>query len=231
VDDIGRVWKTGDAGRHWRQVTAVGTELGSDLEFSDSKNGWLSLQEFGDDASGYVLRTTDGGRSWRPQLIGQQQIVFGGLAAPGPKSGFALASPNRLFGTAVGGDRGRATKVSLSIKRRKPGKPGTLKIDGRLRPAKGGEQVVVSMRAIGAARWDYETVQAATNGRFTVVADVQRSTQFVAQWAGDDTRAGDGSETLTVRIKRPKCKAGVPAAKQPNCIKPKKGASAARFIR
>jgi hypothetical protein len=87
------------------------------------------------------------------------------------------------------------------------------------------------MRALGDARWEYETVQVATNGRFTVVADVQKTTQFVAQWAGDDTRAGDGSEALTVKIKRKNCKPGVPAGKQPNCIRPKKGATAARFIR
>jgi photosystem II stability/assembly factor-like uncharacterized protein len=230
-DDIGRIWKTRDGGRHWRQLPGVGSEVGSDLEFSDSKHGWLSVQEFGDDASGYLLRTSDGGASWRPQLIGAQPILYGGLAAPGPRNGFALAAPNRLFGTSVGGDRGSATKVTLSIKRKRPGKPGTLKLDGRLRPAKGGEQVVVSMRALGDARWEYETVQVATNGRFTVVADVQKTTQFVAQWAGDDTRAGDGSETLTVKIKRKPCKPGVPASKQPNCIKQKTGATAARFIR
>ena len=85
------------------------------------------------------------------------------------------------------------------------------------------------MRPLGDSAWEYETVQVATNGHFTVVADVQRTTDFVAQWAGDDTRMGDGSTVLTVRIKRPKCKPGLPPSKQPkNCVKP--GAKAA-FLR
>ncbi|MFL5896299.1 MAG: YCF48-related protein [Thermoleophilaceae bacterium] len=233
LDDLGRVWRTHDGGRHWRQVPAVGTEVGTDLAFSDTKNGWLSVGEFGDDDSGYVLRTSDGGRTWRPQLIGREKLVFNGLAAPGAASGFALAGPNLLFGTTSKGDRGAPTTVTMNIRGHRAGKAGTLKVNGRLAPAKGGEQVVVSMRDIGKSSWLYETVQVASNGTFTVVADVQRSTQFVAQWAGDDTRAGDGSPVLTVKIKRKKCKPNVPAAKQPNCIKPKAPAKAAasRFVR
>jgi photosystem II stability/assembly factor-like uncharacterized protein len=232
LDDIGRVWVTRNAGRRWSQVPAIGTEGGTELAFSDPRNGWLSVNEFGDDSSGYVLRTSDGGQSWRPQLIGRQPAIYGGLAAPGAASGFGLAAPNLLFGTTTGGDRGASTSLTLRIKRKKPGKPGTLKIDGRLSPGKGGEQVVVSMRQVGTPSWLFEALQVASNGTFTVVADVRRTTEFVAQWAGDDTRMGDGSPVLTVKIKRPKCPLALPKSKWPaNCLKPGTKAAASRFLR
>jgi hypothetical protein len=211
LDDLGRVWKTRDGGAHWRQLVGVGTEQGYDIEFSDPRNGWIALDEFGEDDFGYVLRTSDGGETWRPQLIGKEKILHGGLVAPGPATGFALAAPNLLFGTTTGGDRGDPTEVRLSITRVHPGKPGVLKIDGTLNPAEGGERIVVSKRAAGDASWEFETLQVATNGTFTVVADVQKTTQFVAQWSGDDTRLGDGSAVLTVPIKKPKKKKGAEA--------------------
>jgi photosystem II stability/assembly factor-like uncharacterized protein len=212
LDDLGRVWRTTNSGRSWRPVAAVGTEQGYDLEFSDASRGWMALSEFGDSEHGWVLRTTDGGRSWRPQLIGAAGIVGGGLAAPGPAGGFALASPNLLFGTTTGGDRGADSAVSLSVRSKRPRKPGTVRLDGRLTSAKGGEDVVVSMRPVGDAAWQFETVQVASNGRFTVVADLTKTTDFVAQWAGDDTRVGDGSRVLRVRVVKPKKKKGAAKA-------------------
>ena len=38
--------------------------------------------------------------------------------------------------------------------------------------------------------------------RFTVFADVHKTTLFVAQWAGDDERIGAGSHVLAVPIRK-----------------------------
>ena len=72
---------------------------------------------------------------------------------------------------------------------------------GKLSPAEGGEQVVVSMRGAKLSKWRQQTVTVAANGSFTTSWKVSATSYFVAQWSGDDTRAGDGSKLLTVKVR------------------------------
>ena len=65
----GQVFKTRTGGRRWRDLSGVGSDDATGMSFSSASRGYLTLSRFGDDASGYVLRTTDGGRTWRPQLV------------------------------------------------------------------------------------------------------------------------------------------------------------------
>ena len=198
LDANGRVWRTTNQGRTWTERLSLGTSRGYDMAFSDAKSGWVTIRSFGAlNEHGLVLRTTDGGATWRPQLIGPQPILPDGLAAAGD-SGFALAG-GEVFATRQGGDAGAPSTLRLRTRLRKLEKPAAISVTGTLAPAEGGEQIVVARREIGANRWAFQTVTAAANGSFTTRWRVRRTSWFVAQWIGDDDRAGDGSEPLRVQ--------------------------------
>lgn len=194
-----RVWKTIDRGRNWHERAAIGTEVGTDLAFSDARNGYVAVPEFGDDSHGYVLHTSDGGLTWSPQLVDRGRIMPGALDAQGPLAAFAISDLNHLLATETGGDVGQRSTIELSIRRRRPGKPGLLAVRGVLTPARGGETVVVAKREEG-GHWRVREVTVSSSGRFTAFPYVTRTTLVVAQWSGDDTRAGAGSRVLTVKV-------------------------------
>jgi len=195
----GRVWKTVNRGLVWSELPAIGTQLGTDLEFSDADNGYVALRQFGDNHYGYVMRTSDGGLTWRPQLVDQARIGAGALAAPGAQVAFAISGSDHLLATDDGGDAGERSELTLSIKRRRPGQPGVIALSGTLTPAHGGETVVVSKREAD-EHWQLHEVTVSGSGHFTQFARVTTTTQFVAQWSGDDTRAGAGSPLLIVPV-------------------------------
>lgn len=199
----GRMFVTRNRGRSWREIVSTGTEGGYDMDFSDLAHGYLAVEEFGDDASGYVLQTDDGGATWEPQLVDSEAVRVRGLASASATTGFALTEGNHLFGTASSGSTGEASQLTLSTRTPRIRRPGVVRIDGRLRPAEGGEPVVVSLRERGETGWIFVTVTAATNGTFTVFAPVERPARVVAQWAGDDDRRGDGSAVLRIGVDRP----------------------------
>jgi photosystem II stability/assembly factor-like uncharacterized protein len=195
----GRLWKTITGGRAWHELSAIGTQLGTDLAFSDPSNGYVAVSQFGDDAYGYVMRTSDGGATWRPQLVDRSRIRAGALAAPATDVAFAASGAAHLLATETGGDIGEQSHLALSIRRRRPGRPGVIALSGTLTPARGGETVVVSRREVD-KHWQLREVTVSSSGHFTVFSGVTKTTQFVAQWSGDDTRAGAGSALVTVRI-------------------------------
>jgi hypothetical protein len=95
---------------------------------------------------------------------------------------------------------GERSTLALQVKRKRPGLPGVVAIAGTLAPAEGGETVVVSERIGRSSRWLFRDVTVSASGRFTVFAEVTRTSQFVAQWAGDDDRIGAGTPALTIGI-------------------------------
>src|SRR3954451_5736661 len=200
LDQNGRLWRTLDAGKTWGERPATGTEVGYDVSFSDERHGFLSVTEFGDDDHGFVLHTADAGKTWEPQLIAQERAADGGISAPGAQVGYALTRANHLLATHAGGSAGAKSSLKISTPTPHLKKAGTVRIDGLLKGARGGEQVVVSFRQKGSANWLFETVQAASNGTFTVVARVKKTAVFVGQWAGDEDRRGVGTPTLKVTV-------------------------------
>jgi hypothetical protein len=104
-----------------------------------------------------------------------------------------------LLATETGGDIGARSRLTLSIRRRRPGQPGVIALSGTLTPARGGETVVVSKREVD-KHWLLREVTVSSSGHFTVFSDVTTTTQFVAQWSGDDRLAGAGSPLVTVRV-------------------------------
>jgi photosystem II stability/assembly factor-like uncharacterized protein len=206
-----RLFKTTNGGRTWTQQVAAATSDPIGISMADASNGIIPLLRFGPPVAGpapeaYVLRTSDGGKTWRPQLLAR-----GGLAraiATAPLQGYALIDKNHLFFTTSGGDAGSPTTLSLRTAKKKFTKK-TLKkaknrvtVSGTLPGAVGGEQIVVSRRDVSGSRWIHQTVTAGANGgSFTTSWKIGRSSVVVAQWAGDSGRRGAGSVPLTISVK------------------------------
>ena len=219
LDTQGRLWRTTNAGRSWTQVSSAGTERGVQLAFASPTEGLMSVSSFGGDSTNaYVLRTTDGGATWHPQVITSGSIPFGGLAASSGLDAAALvygtsvrgeAIHRLLFTTQTGGDvAGIAGPLLLSTtthaftKRRLKKARGTARVSGILRGAVGGETVVVARRDLSGGPWQEQRVVVGANGgSFATTWHIKRSSLFVAEWAGDSGRPGQGSKALTVTVK------------------------------
>ena len=198
----GTVFKTRNRGDSWGDLSGVGNDDATGISFSTPSRGFLTLKRFGSDPYGYLLRTTDGGRTWRPQLVGTDEPSPEGLVATGPSAAFLLADSRALLVTTSGGDRGDASKVTLRTKRRTVRRRAVIRITGRVSGARGGAQVVVSRRERGERGWVFQTATVASNGTFSTTWKLSKTAAFVAQWAGDEDSTGDGSVPLVVRAKR-----------------------------
>ncbi len=219
LEGNGRLWTTGNGGRSWRDLPGVGSAEGGSLSFGSAAEGFLTLSRFpGDPAHAYVLRTSDGGRTWRPQLISTGYVPSGGLVAATGRAAFALVGvfgsdgsgvQRRLFATATGGDAGRPSTLALATRRTRLSRRTLrragyrVRVTGTLAGAEGGERVVVSRRAAGGSRWTHQVVTAGANGgSFTTTWRMRSSSVFVARWAGDSGRTGAGTRPLAVRVTR-----------------------------
>jgi photosystem II stability/assembly factor-like uncharacterized protein len=215
LDTAGRVWRTRNGGRSWTQSVSAGTAGILGMTFGSATSGYLSVAGFGEDrTSGYVLHTTDAGRSWRPQAISTGVIGASGIVASDASHAYALVQPNtrpglarRFFFTATGGDAGAASPLKIkatpvrftrrSLKRTR----GKVTITGTLGGAIGGEQITVSARGLNGAEWSSKTVTAGANGgSFSATFTVSGAAVFVAQWAGDSGRIGEGTPALVVKL-------------------------------
>jgi photosystem II stability/assembly factor-like uncharacterized protein len=203
VDFNGRVFQTRNRGRTWRELLGTGNDTVSLVSFSSLTEGYALVGEFGaDEESGYLLRTIDAGRTWRPQLVAASTLSD--VATPGGGTDFALAPPFRLFASTNVSPQDRQAELSLTPKRgkRKKGAPrrrtATVQLNGRLTPPEGQEQVVVMSRPVRGTNWSDQTLTVASNGTFTVTKKITGPTVFVAQWPGDDDRRGAASKPVTI---------------------------------
>ena len=200
LEQDGRLWRTRNRGRTWRELPGIGTDDAIGMAFSSRARGYLVLSRFGDDARGYLLRTTDGGRTWRPQLITRAPLDADGLAARGDTD-FALGTDGSLFFTTAGGDAGASSAVTLSTRRKRFNAPGRIRLTGNVKGAAAGSRVLIARRLRGEAVWDQRLVTVAPDGTFRTSWRIGRTTRYVAQWIGDDDQAGDGSRPLTVHVR------------------------------
>jgi photosystem II stability/assembly factor-like uncharacterized protein len=219
LDSSGRVWRTRNGGRRWTELPGVGTDDGLALAFGSSSSGYLTLRNYPADTDvAYVLRTSDGGRHWRPQRIASGEFPgTEGVISPSATRSYALTSTpaagggavRSLFTTATGGDAGSRSTLTLTTPRRRLTQRQLrranrrIEVNGALRGAQGGEPIVVSSRSVGSTRWNEQVVTAGANGgRFTASFRATGSTEFVARWAGDSGRQGAGSTVLRVTVRR-----------------------------
>jgi photosystem II stability/assembly factor-like uncharacterized protein len=198
----GQVFKTRTGGRRWSDMSGVGSDDATGMAFSSDTRGFLTLSRFGDDSAGYLLRTTDGGRTWRPQLVSSETPSAEGLAVTGSDAAFLLADSSMLLFTTTGGDRGEPSKVALRAARRTVKRRSVIRLTGRVRGASAGARVVVARRERGESGWAHQEATVASNGTFTTRWRIDKTAAFVAQWAGDEDSAGDGSPALVVRARR-----------------------------
>ncbi len=215
LEPSGRVWSTKNGGRSWKQSLSAGTSEISGITFGTSSNGFLSVDDFGaDSTNAYVLHTTDGGRSWRPQAISPGLVTGGGIVASDASKAFALVKPRgtvtpsrQLFATASGGDAGAPSPLKIKAKPSKftrkslKAAKGKVTISGTLAGAIGGEQVTIATRTLNGSNWTRRTVTAGANGgSYSATFTIKSSSVFVAQWAGDSGRSGAGTAPLTVKV-------------------------------
>ncbi|HEX8054664.1 MAG TPA: hypothetical protein VF517_16880 [Thermoleophilaceae bacterium] len=198
----GRVWQTANRGGKWKELLTVGSADAYEMAFGDKNTGYLAVRDFGNFNGGWVLRTSDGGASWRPQLISNDNITSGLgslVAAPGDIA-HALVGTSDLFSTASGGDAASGSTITLTTKTKRLRRKGKVRLDGKLAPAAPGARVQVSVRELGSGRWTRQFVTVRSDGTFITNWTVKRSSSFVAQWAGDQALNGDGSPALRVTV-------------------------------
>jgi len=193
VDYDGKVWKTTNGGSLWKQLP-VG-QLGFAISFSNLLDGYLAVGSFGTTGGGLVMRTTDGGQSWHPQLVSRGQLT---ALASGGGVDYALADGGSLYATTVGGDIGSSSVLSISARPRALQRPGRVVIPGHLSPADGGEEIVVS--TFQGRRWIHKLATAASNGTFVTRWPIRSKATFVAQVLGDADHRGAGTKPLTVSV-------------------------------
>jgi photosystem II stability/assembly factor-like uncharacterized protein len=197
----GRVFKTRNRGKRWNDLAGVGSDDGVGLSFSSASEGYVVLSRFGDDASGYVLRTSDSGRTWRPQLVASKPLLGSGVAAAG-STDFLLTAGSSFFYTTSGGDQGDRSSVKIKSRNRKVRRKTTIRVSGKVSGAATGAEALVARRESGESGWDFQLAKVASNGTFTTTWKITKTASFVGQWAGDDDQAGDGSLPLTIRARR-----------------------------
>ncbi|MGZ6707356.1 MAG: WD40/YVTN/BNR-like repeat-containing protein [Solirubrobacteraceae bacterium] len=203
IDDKGTVWHTTNAGKSWSSLPGVGTDGAYGIAFSSAGRGYLVIDRFGDviQRSGFLLTTSDSGRTWHPQLVVAAPIAPAGIASPGGGTDYLLGGESSLLFTTTRGGAGKPSTLSVRTKKTQLSKPAGITVTGRLSPASGGERVTVSYRAPGRTTWRHQTVKTAANGSYTTSWRVAKGTNtFVAQWAGNFRSQGDGSTVLSVRV-------------------------------
>ena len=193
LDRRGVLWKTTSGGSLWKQLP-VG-QLGFGLAFSNPRDGYVAVGSFGSAGGGLVMKTNDGGQSWHPQLVSRDQIS---TLDSGGQVDFALAGGSALFATTVGGDMGSTSTMSISARPRALKRPGRTLVSGRLSPADGGEEIVVSTFQGG--RWIHKLATAASNGTFVTRWPIRSTATFVAQALGDADHRGAGTKPLKVSV-------------------------------
>ena len=194
-----RLFFTSDAGHDWAEVLSTGGG-GADIAFSDRLHGWLAVPGYAYRYSGAVLRTSNGGATWHPQVLSAGFLQH--VAASG-RTGYALsADPSgkggAMFATRKGGDAGLPSLITVRPSARKIARGRKLTIRGRLTPVRAGAQVVLSGRSSG--RWISRVVAVGARGYWTSTWKLSRSTLFVAQALGDATYAGAGTRPLLVQV-------------------------------
>jgi photosystem II stability/assembly factor-like uncharacterized protein len=192
----GRLYRTTNAGKTWSNVTpGVGMPLKTIRQVAAGRTGEAFIAPApAPTGPGVVLHTVDGGKTWAPQLlqaVGIQSID----AVPGRAWALAFGGA-RVLTTTTGGSVGTASVLSIKPTPRVARGRGDVTITGRLAGALGGEQVTLY-----ATRLPSRTLTVSSSGTFTARYRLKRETTFVAQWAGDGVRDGDGTAALVVTRK------------------------------
>jgi photosystem II stability/assembly factor-like uncharacterized protein len=210
LDVAGDVLFTSNRGVAWRKLANVGTTAISSISFASAQRGFLALNAPGA-LKIDVLSTTNGGRTWQPQVIdgGGAGLVL----ATSTVGYFTNISPpadpyHAVFTTTNAGASPKPSRLTLSLGTQRLTATALRKqasrvtIRGRLTPVTSpGEQVLLSYRSRQTGGWTYRTVTVASNGAFqATVSKLKATTDFVVSSTGDGTYGGaQGYARLTVK--------------------------------
>jgi photosystem II stability/assembly factor-like uncharacterized protein len=119
--DDGLIWKTSDEGAHWTNVTpsAVGPwskVTGLEASRFDADTMWAAVDRHRlDDFRPHVLRTTDGGRTWKETVAGIPDGAFLQVVREDPvRRGLLYAGTERgVFVSFDAGDRWQPLQLNL----------------------------------------------------------------------------------------------------------------------
>jgi hypothetical protein len=151
------------------------------IAFSDPYHGSAVPAMKREGWEGLILRTSDGGRTWRPHT---NRWITSALATRRADYALYAEGEQELFFTTTGGDARTRTPLAVSARRRGQ----EVRITDRATPTRGRENVLLSLRTGGT--WKLLTALADTHGRFVKTPRLVATTQVVAQWRGHDDRAG-----------------------------------------
>jgi photosystem II stability/assembly factor-like uncharacterized protein len=195
LDWSDRLWRTANGGRTWSYLVSTGRGM-TEVDFADGRSGFVALPSGEPMVHGFVLRTTDGGASWRPQLVSPSFVNDLDLASG---TAYALAGMNALYATTSGGDVGAARTLRITTRGRRISRPATITLSGRLSSATAGEEATVWMRQTG--KWSRRVATIASNGTFVTRWRVTRRSVFVAHVLGTADHAGAGTKPLVVDVR------------------------------
>ena len=115
----GRVWSTRNGGQQLEGVDRrPGPGAGVEPRVRLGANGYLNVGRFGGGTDGYVLHTSDGGATWRPQAIATGRVAATASSPPTPRTRSRSSADRRrrsgsFFFTASGGDAGAASSLTI----------------------------------------------------------------------------------------------------------------------
>ncbi len=208
VASDGRLFVTSSAGRRWKEllsVNATGLDSIARMSFSSPSSGYIIGEFNGGEIA--IERTEDGGRTWTPEVAA---FPVGSITAGGEVDYAEGAHTTSLFQTTDGGLSPNQTSITLSLAGphqlsaallRKSG--GRVSLHGQITPAVSGEPVEVQWMTEAHGRaWHFENVLSTSNGSFSLtVPGIHASTDFIAQWTGNDVSSGAGSPAVRLTVK------------------------------
>jgi len=198
-----RVYFTHDGGRHWKLIQSIGSAGYWQLSFSSVSDGYLVT---GSAVPGTLLRTEDAGRTWVPEVLPNPQ-VNNVTAAGSFDYATGAGTGGEIFQTTDGGMSANRSTLTLAIRGARKLSRAKLKrvgnrvnLSGRLSPAAGGENVVIAFSTDGAS-WHHVNATVSSGGTFAAtVSGIRSTTNFVAQWGGNDLDSGAGTPATTFTV-------------------------------
>jgi photosystem II stability/assembly factor-like uncharacterized protein len=219
MDNSQRVFFTANRGRKWTRLMTLGYPDLAGVSFSSASTGIIALGNSNWDNADWgtvdVIATTNGGKSWQPEVIdGEQAGLI--LATPGVdyydeagQSNSDESLQSGLFATTGGGLSPDSSTLKLAIGRkrlsakalRKAGDKVT--VSGTLSPVTSvGEQVLLFYQTPGKS-WHQRFVNVASNGAFTtVVQGIRTTTDFTAASVGNGLYGGAGTPLVVLTVKK-----------------------------
>lgn len=202
----GRLFFTKDAGASWREDLSLPMrELAEapSLAFVSAQRGFVAARFPDEEGRNIIYRTEDGGRTWIPN--GEPGNIGAITAVPG------LAYATEEFGRSVyvahgDGLVGAPSHLSLEITgpdritfRALTRARRRVSVRGQLTPPVAGAEIVVSYLTGG--HWAAERAHTDAHGRFSIgLQEVEGTSWFVAQWIGNETLRGAGTEAKRLTV-------------------------------